>query len=162
MNPNEHLDLASSIARRLVRLKPSLRGLDPDDAAQEAYLVLARCCEEGRFDPSRGARFSTYLGTAIYNRLVGLSRRARTHGPLSPDIEARRETLLVDHADSVGVALSLLSERDREILESLLEPDHLAARDRWCARWGRSKVQFYQCEGKVFKRLRCLMKEGAG
>lgn len=170
--------LAAKITRILLRTLPYLRNLDPDDATQEAYLVLLRASRN--YDSSEKCEFSTYLARAIRNRLTSLSSRQglvltprKRRGATLAQSEVRKRSLAVQYVELIDAAdtrspesvslddremidrgLAKLSPRAREAVECLLSPNPAAARKEWCKRHNLSKSLLSRTTKVALKRLR--------
>lgn len=116
-----HLYIARIIARRF-----SGRGVDADDLFQVASLALVKAAE--RFDPSRGAQFSTYVTPVMVGEVRNyfrdksqLIRPPRRAGELARIVERASETLTQrlcrsPRVDEIAREASLTED---EVLEGL-------------------------------------------
>jgi RNA polymerase sigma factor (sigma-70 family) len=71
IDPLEHLELVRKIARRF----RTCQVVDREDLEQAGFVGLLNAC--ARFDPSAGAKFSTYASLRVRGAIVDWLREAR-------------------------------------------------------------------------------------
>lgn len=164
---NDHLALAAATTRRFIARYglPPYRALDADDLESEAYLALCHAAEH--WNPERG-KFSTLAVTVIENHLKNFAwnRKALDLVSLDAPLDEERALgeVLPDPApgpdeqceqaatrDAVRAALQRLPDRDREVMEALLDGHttaELAQRD------GVSRQRIDQIRARSFERMR--------
>jgi len=103
--------------RFLDRFRREDQRLEWDDAFQVALLTLWRCM--AKFDPARGVKFSTYLGSALYKNLTNHARATLPKIRCGPNGNSWR-TVSVTSWDALSPRAQALAMQGYQVPEELV------------------------------------------
>jgi RNA polymerase primary sigma factor len=137
-------------------------GLDFGEARQVALIELWRAAEA--YDPSRGFKFSTLASTYIKHALIKMAGRRKpmpTVTDVSSDQYAPRQAVaptttdVVDVKDFIGLGLTVLTDRERLVIEARFT-DGLTL-DETGQRVGLTRERIRQIEQKALEKMRAKL-----